>query len=96
MDSPNSTENATFNDFCSLKINQTPEYHPSQQHKSPKYVAAFKSSRIDRNYELNALERHHNVVNTSGELGIFFKPRSVRVGGVSVRNVHSTSVDGKF
>jgi len=36
---------------------------------------------LDRNYELNALERHHNVVNTSGELGIFFKPRSV-VGGV--------------
>ena len=62
---------------------------------------AFKSSRIDRIYELNAHERHHNIVNTSGELGIFFKPRSVRVGGVSVINMaesmDATSVvDGKF
>ena len=62
---------------------------------------AFKSSRIDRKYELNTLEHHHNVVNTSGELGIFFKPRSVRVGGVSVRNMaesmDATSVvDCKF
>jgi len=32
--SGNSTENATFNDFCSLKIIQPPEQNPSQQHKS--------------------------------------------------------------
>jgi len=50
----------------------------------------FKSSRIDRIYELNALERHHNVVNTSGELGIFSKPWSFskpRGVGVSLRSM---------
>ena len=61
----------------------------------------FKSYQKNRVYELNAHERHHNIVNTSGELGIFFKPRSVRVGGVSVINMaesmDATSVvDGKF
>ncbi len=35
---------------------------------------AFKSCRIHRIYELNAHERHHKVVITSGKLEIFFKP----------------------
>ncbi len=36
---------------------------------------AFKSCRIHRIYELNAHERHHKVVITSGKLEILFKPR---------------------
>jgi len=36
--SPNSTENATFNDFCRLKIIQPPDWKPSQRHKSAKQV----------------------------------------------------------
>ncbi len=43
---------------------------------------AFKSCRIHRIYELNALESHHKVVITSGKLKIVFKPR---VGGTSVK-----------
>jgi len=35
---PNSTENAPRNDFCSLKIIQPAEKNPSQQHKSAKQV----------------------------------------------------------
>ncbi|ROL42847.1 LINE-1 retrotransposable element ORF1 protein [Anabarilius grahami] len=48
---------------------------------------AFKSCRKDRIYEQNRHERHHYVVNTSGKLVIFIKLRSVRVWGVSVRNM---------
>jgi len=33
-----STENATFNDFHSLKMIQPPDYNPLQQHKSVKQV----------------------------------------------------------
>ncbi len=41
---------------------------------------AFKSCRIHRIYELNAHERHHKVVVTSGKLEIFFKPRVSELG----------------
>jgi len=36
--------------------------------------------RKDYIYQLNAHERHHKVVNMNGKLGIFFKPRRLRVG----------------
>ncbi len=42
---------------------------------TPLANGAFKSCRIHRIYELNAHERHHKVVITSGKLEIFFKPR---------------------
>lgn len=48
----------------------------------------------DRIYELNAHERQHNVVNMSEKLRIFLKPQSVRVWGMSVRNMaeyHNTN-----
>jgi len=35
---PNSTENATFNDFCILRMIQLPEKNPSQQLESAKQV----------------------------------------------------------
>lgn len=50
-----------------------------------KYYSVFKSCRKDCIYKLNALERHHKVVNASGKLCIFFEPRSLS-WGVSVRN----------
>ncbi len=48
------------------------------------FKGAFKSCRIHRIYELNAHERYHKVVITSGKLEIFFKPQVSELGGVSV------------
>ncbi len=48
---------------------------------------AFKSSRIDRIYELKAHERHHKVVIMSGKLEIFFKPRVSELGACQWNNV---------
>ncbi len=47
---------------------------------SPCTYGAFKSCRIHRIYELNAHERHHKVVITSGKLEIFFKLRVSELG----------------
>ncbi len=44
------------------------------------FAGAFKSCRIHRIYELNAHERHHKVVITSGKLETFFKPRVSELG----------------
>jgi len=44
--SPNSTENSTFTDFCSLKIIQPPEYNPSQQHKSAKQLSSHSQTHL--------------------------------------------------
>ncbi len=52
-----------------------------------KILSHDKSCRTDCIYELNAHERHNNVIITTGEFGIFFKQRSVRFGGVSMRNM---------
>ncbi len=51
------------------------------------YYGAFKSCRIHRIYELNAHERHHKVVITSGKLEIFFKPRVSELGACQWKNV---------
>ncbi len=48
---------------------------------------AFKSCRIHRIYELNAHERHHKVVVTSGKLKIFFKPWVSELGACQWKNL---------
>ncbi len=42
---------------------------------------------MNRIYELNAHERHHKVVITSGKLEIFFKPRVSELGTCPWKNV---------
>ncbi len=54
---------------------------------TPLCNGAFKSCRIHRIYELNAHERHHKVVITSGKLEIFFKPRVSELGACQWKNV---------
>ncbi len=48
---------------------------------------ALKSCRIHRIYELNAHERYHKVVITSGKLEIFFKPRVSKLGACQWENM---------
>ncbi len=56
-------------------------------------LGAFKSCRIHRIYELNAHERHHKVVITSGKLEIFFKPRVSELGAWQWKNVSDAAKD---
>ncbi len=52
---------------------------------TPYADGAFKSCQIHRIYELNAHERHHKVVITSGKLNIFFKPQVSELVSVKKR-----------
>ncbi len=52
-----------------------------------KNYAAFNSCRIDRIYELNAHERHHKDIITSGILKIFFKPWVSELGASVTKRV---------
>ncbi len=76
-----------FKNFHEAPQNCLPHLtHPIQLFRSLEETkGAFKSCRIHRIYELNAHERHHKVVITSGKLEIFFKPRVSELGGVSVK-----------
>ncbi len=57
------------------QVNQDPSLADADYISTGVTKGAFKSCRIHRIYELNAHERHHKVVITSGKLEIFFKPR---------------------
>ncbi len=69
---------AKFTGFCPQN-DKSSTAAPCMQSTQFAY-GAFKSCRIHRIYELNAHERHHKVVITSGNLEIFFKPRVSELG----------------